>query len=181
MDKKLIDKQIYKLEQVGKKLNIDIRYLLGIVICTAFLAVANIPFIAQNEWLKAISIAIGWCGAAGVVSLILYVLIGDSRKLAFKSTGSELERCEINFDKAELNHVVARLEQGDFQGLLSIPRSFSPNYILVVYRSQDNGIVLAQLVDNSGLSQRSLTDIKIYEKGECNFPDEVESLTRFFY
>ncbi|MBP3331949.1 MAG: hypothetical protein J6K90_05200 [Tidjanibacter sp.] len=181
MNKKLIDKQIYKLEQVGKKLNIDIRYLLGIVISTAFLALAKVPFVAQSDWLNAICVAIGWCGAAGLVSMILYVLIGDCHRLFLKTTGSEMERCEVNFEAAEINTVAAKLESGDFQGLLSIPRSFSPNYLLVVYRSQDNGIVIAQLVDNSGLSQRPLTDIKIYEKGESNFPDNVESLTRFFY
>ena len=179
----LIDHAIYHYpEKITKKIELNSKYLIFGIIGTILLLMSYlIPFINDTKWLFTILSIIGWFGVVTLVCIALYLLIGDCRRLYYKVSGEEMERCEVNYEQNDLKKVCDSINQGNFNNLLNLSRSFVPNFSLVMYKSHDNGIMAAQLIDSRGLRPRPITDIKIFERGEFNLSDSTESLSRLFY
>lgn len=97
---------------------------------------------------------------AGVVKMVIDIT--RRAKLYYRPSGSELRRYELWFDTPYRMRVCQALMEGDLASLAGIPKGHSEAVRAVIYKSEDDGVLMTQVLE----SKRPLTETRIFEKGK---------------
>lgn len=97
---------------------------------------------------------------AGLIKMV--VDITSRGKIYYKPSGSELRRYELRFDTPYRMRVCQALMEGDLASLTGIPRGHSEAVKAVIYKTEDNDIMMTQVFE----SKKPLTETRLFEKGK---------------
>lgn len=172
---KVIDKGIYSCSpEIGKKYANPfwgiVMSVIGIALMTAYF---TSPAIRGNAAASGWVLGLGVCGLLVAVTLVLYYLVGDSKRPLYKPTKSVMERYERYYDGDNAHTAAEHLLDGNFTAIARLPRAHQPLYLLVMYRSEGGGLLAAQMVDATGVSPRAMCEIELFEKGAYELPESL--------
>ncbi len=158
---KRIDKEIYRCSKdIKRRYTNSWKWIVAGVLCSAMLL-----FGVENIWLNALLLTVGWSGAAILLSIVLYYLVGDSCRPIHKPTGEIMERSELYFEASQVATIKALMESGNLATIENMPRSFSPDYLFVKYVNKSGSMVCAQLLENSGTTLKPITKVAVVSRG----------------
>ena len=158
-----IDKAIYKLPEISKRL----RPILWAWICVAvgvggfFL---NRAFPEVSAGLSSLFTALLVVGGFGLLTIIFYYLIGDSRAPYYKPSHKLLTREYYFYAKNEREELMKSFENKDINAMEAVKRSASPDYTLVRYSDVQETIFFVQLFETNGKIDTPISEIVKIEK-----------------
>lgn len=168
---KTIDDAIYEIaaEQIEKRRRNPTAWL---ILLFAGLALAGSVYffdgIVENSTVANIMLLTGMLAA--VAGLVKTIINFTSRsKLYYKPSGSALRRYELRFDMPYMMKVRQCLEDGDLAALARLPHGRSADVKAVIYKTEDNGVMLGQAFG----FKKPLGETKIFEKGAFTLTERL--------
>ncbi len=143
MEFKNIDKEIYFLPEMGKRL----KSMLWAWICVAVAAVACFFYVAGffSESVSSLMLGLVAIGVFALVTMLCYYTFGDSRRPYHKPSKRILERTYFFYSPREQQDLMAVVTGDDDDNWSKIKRSATPELILVRYSDEEEQIAYMQL------------------------------------
>ncbi len=171
----LIDEAIYHVagDQIVRKKRNPIKALLILILGIALIVAGySVPAIHSNANLSSAAILIG--GGIAIVGFVLTLVRLTGKGAPFYlPTGKKLRRTELFFETALRNDVCDCVRTGNFGKLAELPRSDSSALIAIIYRTDDQDIALAQVLEFVPHHHQPITDTLIFQKGTFTLSGEL--------
>lgn len=148
---------------------------MGIIITLAGVAVliAN-PTLSQSSanlstgllFIGVVLIAFGAINAA-------VAIFGKGGTPIYKPSGAKVIRHKVYYDFSKRDKVCALVKAGDFDKLAAIERSESSAIVVVIYRSTDNSLLLAQVFEFVPHYYQPFIETLSFAQGEYKFNEAL--------
>lgn len=158
-----IDKAIYELPEIRKRL----RPLLWAWICVAVGAVGfflNSAFPDVGAGVSSLFTGLLVVGVFGILTIVFYYLVGDSRAPYYKPARKMLDREYFFYAKNEREELMNAFGNKDIDGMEKVKRSAAPDYTLVRYSDLDEKIFYMQVFETDGKLNTPISEILKVER-----------------